>query len=74
MKRIASILFILTLSIGSVRAISLADSIRREMRHLERQDLLQAHSNLCQLAASQEKQDVGLLLQCVERLGREVYL
>ena len=69
MKRIASILFILTLSIGSVRAISLADSIRREMRHLEGQDLLQAHSNLCQLAASQD--DMQYELRCIREFLAE---
>lgn len=69
MKRIASILFILTLSIGSVHAISLADSIRQEMRHLEGQDLLQAHSNLCQLAATQD--DMQYELRCIREFLAE---
>ncbi|MGP1537128.1 tetratricopeptide repeat protein [Bacteroides heparinolyticus] len=63
MKRIASILFILILSAGSVCADSPADSIRREMKRLGGKELLQAHSDLCRLAAIQD--DMQYELRCI---------
>lgn len=63
MKRIASILFILILSVGSVCADSPADSIRREMKRLGEKELLQAHSDLCRLAAIQD--DMQYELRCI---------
>ena len=69
MKRIVSILFSLILSIGSVYAINPADSIRREMDHLGGKELLQAHSNLCQLAATQD--DMQYELRCIREFLAE---
>ena len=69
MKRIVSILFSLILSIGSVYAISPADSIRREMNRLRGKELLQAHSNLCQLAATQD--DMQYELRCIREFLAE---
>ena len=69
MKRFVSILFSLILSIGSVYAISPADSIRREMNHLRGKELLQAHSNLCQLAATQD--DMQYELRCIREFLAE---
>lgn len=63
MKRITSILFILMLSMGSVCAVTSVDSIRREMKHLKGKELLQAHSNLCRLAAAQD--DMAYELRCI---------
>ena len=63
MKRITSILFILMLSMGSVYAVTSVDSIRREMKHLKGKELLQAHSNLCRLAAAQD--DMAYELRCI---------
>ena len=69
MKRFVSILFSLILSIGSVYAISPADSIRREMNRLRGKELLQAHSNLCQLAATQD--DMQYELRCIREFLAE---
>ena len=69
MKRIASVLFILTLSIGSVCAVTSADSIRREMNRLGGKELLRAHSNLCRLAAAQD--DMQYELRCIREFLAE---
>ena len=69
MRRIASVLFILTLSMGSVCAVTSADSIRREMNRLGGKELLRAHSNLCRLAAAQD--DMQYELRCIREFLAE---
>ena len=69
MKRIAYVLFILMLSDASVCADSPADSIRRELKNLEGKELLQAHSKLCRLAASQD--DMQYELRCIREFLAE---
>lgn len=49
--------FTATLVTFSVKANNTADSIRIQMKHLEGQQLLQAHSNLCRLAAGEDSLD-----------------
>ncbi len=69
MKTIASLLFIFILSIESIYAVSPADSIRREMKHLEGKELLQAHRNLCRLATAQD--DIQYELRCIREFLAE---
>ena len=63
-KRIhLSVLFLTllaTVSICSIEANNTADSIRMQMKHLTGEHLLQAHSNLCRLAAGQDNADEEL--------------
>ena len=59
----------LILSAGSVCADSPADSIRREMKRLGGKELLQAHSNLCRLAAAQD--DMQYELRCIREFLAE---
>ena len=49
-----------TVSICSIEANNTADSIRMQMKHLTGEHLLQAHSNLCRLAAGQDNADEEL--------------
>ena len=63
-KRILLSVLVLTLlatvSICSIEANNTADSIRMQMKHLTGEHLLQAHSNLCRLAAGQDNADEEL--------------
>ncbi len=69
MKRIAFLLFIFMLSAGSIYAVTPADSIRREMKHLEGKELLQAYRNLCRLATAQD--DMQYELRCIREFLAE---
>ena len=55
----ATLVILLTVTIFtcSVKANEVADSIRMQMEHLSGQELLQAHSNLCRLAAGEDNLD-----------------
>ncbi len=46
-----------TVFIFSIKADDTADSIRMQMKHLKGEHLLQAHSNLCRLAAGEDNID-----------------
>lgn len=69
MKRIAFLLFIFMLSAGSIYAVTPADSIRWEMKHLEGKELLQAYRNLCRLATAQD--DMQYELRCIREFLAE---
>ena len=60
-KRILSTIVFLCLATivfnCSVKANDIADSIRMQMKHLTGEHLLQAHSNLCRLAAGEDNLD-----------------
>lgn len=60
-KQILFTAFILWLNVGvfivSIQANDTADSIRIQMKHLSGEHLLQAHSNLCRLAAGEDDID-----------------
>lgn len=60
MKNIIALLFVIALSIGNICATTPADSIRKEMKHLKGEKLLQAYRNLCRLAAGEDKMDYEL--------------
>ena len=63
MKHFITLLFVITLSIGEMYAATPADSIRKEMKHLKGEKLLQAYHNLCRLAAAED--NMGYELRCI---------
>ena len=63
MKYFITLLFVITLSVGKTFAGNTADSIRKEMKHLKGEKLLQAHKNLCRLAAAED--NMGYELRCI---------
>lgn len=54
----------ITVSIGALSAITPADSIRQEMRHLTGDKLLKAHSHICRLAS--EGDDPEYESRCID--------
>ena len=60
MKHFITLLFVITLSAGEMYAATPADSIRKEMKHLKGEKLLQAYHNLCRLAAAEDNMDYEL--------------
>ena len=54
MKHFITLLFVITLCSGEMYAATPADSIRKEMKHLKGEKLLQAYHNLCRLAAAED--------------------
>ena len=62
-SRILLTVFVLWLSatvfVSPLKADHTADSIRMEMKNLTGEHLLQAHSNLCRLAAGQNDLEIG---------------
>ncbi|MCI6160083.1 MAG: helix-turn-helix domain-containing protein [Prevotellaceae bacterium] len=69
MKNLITLLFVITLSIGKVCAITPADSIRKEMKHLKGEQLLQAYGNLCRLAAAED--NMVYELRCIREYLEE---
>ena len=64
MKRILALLLVVMACFSQVYASDPeADAIRREMKHLKGQQLLQAYSNLCRLASAGE--DSVYELRCI---------
>lgn len=63
MKHFITLLFVITLSAGEIYAATPADSIRKEMKHLKGEKLLQAYHHLCRLAASED--NMGYELRCI---------
>ena len=63
MKHFITLLFVITLSAGKMCAATPADSIRKEMKHLKGEKLLQAYKNLCRLAAAED--NMGYELRCI---------
>lgn len=63
MKHFITLLFVITLSAGEMYAATPADSIRKEMKHLKGEKLLQAYHNLCRLAAAED--NMGYELRCI---------
>lgn len=63
MKHFITLLFVITLSGGEMYAATPADSIRKEMKHLKGEQLLQAYHNLCRLAAAED--NMGYELRCI---------
>ena len=63
MKHFITLLFVITLSAGEMYAATPADSIRKEMKHLKGEKLLQAYHNLCRLAAAED--NMGYELSCI---------
>ena len=63
MKHFITLLFVITLSIGEMYAATPADSIRKEMKHLKGEKLLQAYHHLCRLAAAED--NMGYELRCI---------
>ncbi len=63
MKRIALLFLLVLASIRGIGAVSPSDSIRHEMKHLQGEQLLQAYSNLCRLAAAGD--DSNYELRCI---------
>lgn len=60
MKNWITLLFVIALSTGRMCAITPADSIRKEMKHLKGKARLQAHRNLCRLAAATDNMEYEL--------------
>ena len=63
MKHFITLLFVITLSAGEMYAAIPADSIRKEMKHLKGEKLLQAYHHLCRLAAAED--NMGYELRCI---------
>lgn len=63
MKHFITLLFVITLSAGEMYAATPADSIRKEMKHLKGEKLLQAYHHLCRLAAAED--NMGYELSCI---------
>ena len=63
MKHFITLLFVITLYAGEMYAATPADSIRKEMKHLKGEKLLQAYHNLCRLAAAED--NMGYELRCI---------
>ena len=63
MKHFITLLFVITLSAGEMYAATPADSIRKEMKHLKGEKLLQAYHHLCRLAAAED--NMGYELRCI---------
>lgn len=63
MKHFITLLFVITLCAGEMYAATPADSIRKEMKHLKGEKLLQAYHNLCRLAAAED--NMGYELRCI---------
>lgn len=63
MKYFITLLFVITLCAGEMYAATPADSIRKEMKHLKGEKLLQAYHNLCRLAAAED--NMGYELRCI---------
>ncbi len=63
MKHFITLLFVITLSAGEMYAATPANSIRKEMKHLKGEKLLQAYHNLCRLAAAED--NMGYELRCI---------
>ena len=63
MKHFITLLFVIILSAGEMYAATPADSIRKEMKHLKGEKLLQAYHNLCRLAAAED--NMGYELRCI---------
>ena len=63
MKHFITLLFVITLCAGEMYAVTPADSIRKEMKHLKGEKLLQAYHNLCRLAAAED--NMGYELRCI---------
>jgi tetratricopeptide (TPR) repeat protein len=63
MKHFITLLFVITLCAGEMNAATPADSIRKEMKHLKGEKLLQAYHNLCRLAAAED--NMGYELRCI---------
>ena len=62
-----------TVSICSIEANNTADSIRMQMKHLTGEHLLQAHSNLCRLAAGEDNIDneLAVLSAYIDEASRQ---
>ena len=63
MRHFITLLFVIILSAGEMYAATPADSIRKEMKHLKGEKLLQAYHNLCRLAAAED--NMGYELRCI---------
>ena len=63
MKHFITLLFVITLYAGEMYAATPADSIRKEMKHLKGEKLLQTYHNLCRLAAAED--NMGYELRCI---------
>ena len=63
MKHFITLLFVIALSTGEMYAATPSDSIRKEMKHLKGEKLLQAYHNLCRLAAAED--NMGYELRCI---------
>ena len=63
MKHFITLLFVITLCAGEMYAATPADSIRKEMKHLKGEKLLQAYHHLCRLAAAED--NMGYELRCI---------
>ena len=63
MKHFITLLFVIALSTGEMYAATPSDSIRKEMKHLKGEKLLQAYHHLCRLAASED--NMGYELRCI---------
>ena len=63
MKHFITLLFVITLCAGEMYAATPTDSIRKEMKHLKGEKLLQAYHNLCRLAAAED--NMGYELRCI---------
>ena len=63
MKHFITLLFVITLSVGRMCAITPADSVRTEMKHLQGEQLLQAYRYLCRLAAAED--NMNYELRCI---------
>lgn len=63
MKHFITLLFVITLSAGEMYAATPADSIRKEIKHLKGEKLLQAYHHLCRLAAAED--NMGYELRCI---------
>ena len=63
MRHFITLLFVIILSSGEMYAATPTDSIRKEMKHLKGEKLLQAYHNLCRLAAAED--NMGYELRCI---------
>ena len=63
MKHFITLLFVIALSTGEMYTATPSDSIRKEMKHLKGEKLLQAYHHLCRLAAAED--NMGYELRCI---------
>ncbi|ETD18580.1 MULTISPECIES: helix-turn-helix domain-containing protein [Prevotellaceae] len=69
MKNLITLLFVITLSTGTMWAVTPADSIWKEMKHLKGEKLLQAYRDICRLAAAED--NMGYELRCIREFLAE---